>query len=130
MHSSAKKYDALDELVKVTGAELFDYPQHDTCCGGPLRGINDELARMMLRQKLNGLKNAGVDCVVTVCPYCYLQFDTGQLDLKRRLGEQCSIPALHFIDLLKLAMGIKLADWEAKMHRIPLGRILKDRLEG
>jgi len=121
-------FGALDELVEATGAETIEYDNKEMCCGGPLRGIDDELARPLVRQKLIGLKNAGVDCVVTLCPFCFLQFDLGQLEVKRHFKEEYNLPVLHFAELLRMAMGIKLEDWEIKSHRIPLDSILKGRL--
>ena len=120
--------DALDELVRATGAETIDYPRREMCCGGPLRGINDELARNVARIKLTNIKNAGVECIVTVCPFCFVELDLGQLEIKRHFKEEYNLPVLHFVELLRMAMGMKLSDWEVKSHRIPLDQVLKDRL--
>jgi len=122
-------FRALDELVGATGAETIPYERREMCCGGPLRDINDELARQVAREKLISLKNAEVQGIVTVCPFCYLQLDTGQLEIKRHFNEEYNLPVLHFIELLKMAMGMKLEDWEVKSHRIPLGDIVKGRIQ-
>ncbi len=98
------------------------------CCGGPLRGINDELAMQVARQKLIQLKNAEVQCIVTVCPFCYVEFDLGQLEIKRHFKEEYNLPVLHFIELLRMAMGMKLEDWEIRSHRISLDTILEGRM--
>ena len=121
-------FEALDELVRATGAEPVYYDRKEMCCGGPLRGINDELARQVSRLKLIEMKNAGVECIVTVCPFCFVQLDLGQLEIKRHFKEEYNLPVLHFAELLRLAMGMKLEDWEIRSHRIPLGQVLKDRL--
>jgi len=120
-------YRALDELVEATGAESVQFEKREMCCGGPLRDINDELARQVSRQKLITLKNANVQAIVTLCPFCYLQLDTGQLEVKRHFNEEYNLPVLHFIELLKMAMGMKLEDWEVKSHRIPIDNIIKGR---
>ena len=121
-------FAALDELVEATGAETIDYQRKEMCCGGPLRGINDELARDVARIKLTNMKNAGVECIVTVCPFCFVELDSGQLEIKRHFKEEYNLPVLHFAELLRMAMGMKLTDWEIKSHRIPLDQVLKDRL--
>lgn len=120
-------YRALDELVEATGAESVQFERREMCCGGPLRDIDDDLARQVSRQKLISLKNAGVQSIVTICPFCYLQLDTGQLEVKRHFNEEYNLPVLHFIELLKMAMGMKLEDWEVKSHRIPIDNIIKGR---
>jgi heterodisulfide reductase subunit B len=115
---------ALDELVEATGAKSIPYDRKEACCGGPLRGINDEVALQVAKQKLDSMKTAGVDSIVTVCPFCYLELDMGQLEIKRHSGEEYNLPVLNFAELLRVAMGMKLEDWELKAHRIPLTKIL------
>ena len=115
---------ALDELVQATGAVSVPYERKDACCGGPLRGINDEVALHVAKQKLDSIRAAGVDCIVTVCPFCFLELDMGQLEIKRHLKEEYDLPVLNFADLLRMAMGMKLENWEIKAHRIPITKIL------
>jgi len=121
-------YRALDELVEATGAESVQFERREMCCGGPLRDIDDDLARQVSRQKLITLKNADVQSIVTICPFCYLQLDTGQLEVKRHFNEEYNLPVIHFIELLKMAIGMKLEDWEIKSHRIPIDNIIKGRV--
>jgi len=118
---------ALDELVEATGARSIAYEKKEACCGGPLRGINDEVASHVARQKLDVIKASGADCIVTICPFCYIELDMGQLEMKRHIHldqEEYNLPVLHFAELLRMAMGMKLEDWEVRAHRIPITRIL------
>jgi len=123
-----RSFNELDALVQATGAESVPYERKEMCCGGPLRDINDDLARQVSRQKLLALKDAEVQAVVTVCPFCFLQLDLGQLEIKRHFKEEYNLPVIHLIELLRLGMGMKLEDWEVKAHRIPITDIFKDRL--
>lgn len=125
---AVRGFGALDDLVRATGAESIEYDRKEMCCGGPLRGINDELARQVARLKLTNIKNAGVQCIVTVCPFCYVELDLGQLEIKRHFKEEYNLPVLHFAELLRMAMGMKLEDWEVKSHKVPLNQVLKGRL--
>jgi heterodisulfide reductase subunit B len=115
---------ALDKLVEATGANSVPYERKEACCGGPLRGVNDEVALHVAKQKLDCMKAAGVDGIVTVCPFCYLELDMGQIEIKRHLKEEYNLPVLSFAELLRMAMGMKLEDWELKAHRIPITKIL------
>lgn len=121
-------FNELDALVQATGVESVPYERKEMCCGGPLRDINDDLARQVSIQKLRALKEADVQAVVTVCPFCFLQLDLGQLEIKRHFNEEFNLPVIHFIELLRMGMGMKLEDWEIKAHRIPVTELLKDRL--
>ena len=115
---------ALDELVEATGAISVPYERKEACCGGPLRGINDEVALQVAKQKLDSMKAAGVDSIVTVCPFCYLELDMGQIEIKRHSREEYNLPVLNFAELLRVAMGMDLEDWELKAHRIPITNVL------
>jgi len=121
-------FNELDALIQATGAESIPYERKEMCCGGPLRDINDDLARQVSRQKLMALKDAEVQAIVTVCPFCFLQLDLGQLEIKRHFNEEYNLPVIHFIELLRMAMGMKLEDWEVKAHRIPINELFKGRL--
>jgi heterodisulfide reductase subunit B len=115
---------ALDELVEATGAKSIPYERKEACCGGPLRGINDQVALQVAKQKLDSMKSAGVNCIVTVCPFCYLELDMGQIEIKRHTNVEYGLPVLSFAELLRLAMGMNLEDWEISAHRIPIATIL------
>jgi heterodisulfide reductase subunit B len=110
--------------VEATGASSVPYERKEACCGGPLRGVNDEVALHVAKQKLDCMKVAGVDGIVTVCPFCYLELDMGQIEIKRHMNEEYDLPVLSFAELLRMAMGMKLEDWELKAHRIPITKIL------
>ena len=119
----AVSLETLDELVKAMGAKTVNYDKKEVCCGGPLRGVNDEISRQLTRQKLRGMKEAGANCVATVCPFCFIQFDLGQLEIKRAFGEEYNLPVFHFIELLSLASGLEIKDWKMRDHRIPVDSI-------
>jgi heterodisulfide reductase subunit B len=115
---------ALDELVEATGAISVPYERKEACCGGPLRGINDEVALQVAKQKLDSIKAAGASSIVTVCPFCFLELDMGQIEIKRHSKEEYNLPVLNFAELLRVAMGMDLEDWELKAHRIPITKVL------
>jgi len=121
-------FNELDALVQATGAESVPYERKEMCCGGPLRDINDDLSRSISRNKLRALKDSEVQAAVTVCPFCFLQLDLGQLEVKRHFNEEYNLPVVHFIELLRIGMGMKLEDWEIKAHRIPITELFKGRL--
>jgi len=120
-----KGFEVLDDLVQALGAEPVQYDDKEICCGGPLRDIDDHLSRNLSNRKLAALKRANVDCVVTACPFCYIQFDVGQLEIKTLLKEEYDIPVLHFVELLSFAMGIKLEGPQLREHRVSIDSIVR-----
>ncbi|RLI64549.1 MAG: CoB--CoM heterodisulfide reductase subunit B, partial [Promethearchaeia archaeon] len=104
-----------DELVEITGSTSVDYQHKQMCCGagGSLRTGAKESSLKFTLTKLRSMRRAGVDCIVTCCPFCQLQFDLGQLELANELDpdeEPFNIPVLYISQLLGLAMGISPAE--------------------
>lgn len=108
----------LDELVEVTGAQSVPYKDKLKCCGGLLRGYADDLALEIAREKMVNISKANVDCVVTVCPFCFIALDMGQLQIKNKFNEEYQIPVLHYTELLCLALGIEPRDLALETHRV------------
>ena len=114
----------LDELIGAAGAESIPYLHKTRCCGGLLRGISDDIARKLARDKLFTVSQAKADCVVTICPFCFLQLDLGQLEVNRHFKESFNVPVLHYPELLGLAMGMSADELGLKTHRVSTEPVL------
>ena len=79
-------------------------------CWGAVRSAIKEVSLDFTREKLGNMKDAGVDAIITACPFCHLQLDLGQFEVnnvfKEEIGEPFKIPVIYTTQLLGLAMGI------------------------
>ena len=114
----------LENLVEALGAENVEYRNKLKCCGGLLRGISDDLALNLAREKLVNTSKAGADCIVTLCPFCFVALDIGQMQVKAKFQETYDIPVLHYSELLALALGIDPQELALQTHKIKTDEIL------
>jgi len=109
----------LDEMVAALGAEALDYDLKPQCCGSSLiLSGKQQGSSKLLEDKLAKMKERGADCIAVVCPFCYQQFDLGQLMAVRRLKLDYSIPVLFYLQLLGMAMGMSLKEVHYDTHKI------------
>jgi heterodisulfide reductase subunit B len=123
----ADKPRLFEQIVSATGASSVDYGVSRFCCGYPHRVVEEEFSlKMMLAKKLERMWEAGADCVVVACPACNIQFEFGQLELKRKysmaFGE--GVPILHVVELVALGLGIKPEEFGLQAHRISTSNII------
>ena len=99
--------EKLDLLVKALGCDIVDYPHKGMCCGFPLYGVDQDAAERMMRDKIASIADA--DCLALLCPTCLEYYQLRQEQVASRQGFK-PLTAVHYLQLLGLAMGIKYDD--------------------
>ena len=120
-----------DELVEALGATSVDYDTKPACCGigFAVTGQLDPSGKV-LAAKLADVYSAGADCITVGCPFCYQQFDMGQLLAARKFGLDSKVPVLNYLQLLGLALGFDAAEMQLPAHKVKVkGTSLGEWLE-
>ena len=120
-----------DELLQPLGINSVQYPGRHRCCGGLLRGVQDELADRILHERLTDVNNAGVDGIVTVCSLCHLQHDMGQRGIKRKYEmDDLEIPVIHYPQILALGFGYSPEEIGLDLHTIKTDKFVAKIMGG
>lgn len=113
-----------DELIESLGAESIQYRNKLKCCGGLLRGYADDVALDIARDKVINATKAGADCISTLCPFCFVTLDVGQILMKSKFKEEYNMPILHYTELLCLSQGVNPKELALETHKIGVDKIL------
>jgi len=117
----------VEELVEALGAEAVEYRNKMQCCGagGGVRGYDLVHSLDITNEKMINLKEAGVDALTEVCPFCQLQFDRGQIEMEEKFGVRYDLPILHYCELLGLAQGMTPQELALDLHAVSCEPFLK-----
>jgi len=121
--SNVKKIDnserptIFDDIVEALDVESGDYKDKGSCCGagGGVRARTPDVALKMTEENLTNMKDAGVDMIIDCCPFCHLQYDVGQVELKK-----FEIPVLHLSQLMGLKFGLEKDKLGLEAHKVPV----------
>ncbi len=109
----------LDSLVAALGATPVDYDFKALCCGvGFSLAGKTATSSLLLKDKLESMREYDADCIVLGCPFCYQQFDLGQAVASRQHKFDFKLPVLYYPQLLGLAMGYSLEEMQYGAHRV------------
>jgi len=95
----------LDELMKVLGAEVVDFPVKTHCCGGHMTQISAPVAYELIRRLMYAADQYEADIMVTLCPMCQLNLDAYQDEVNKYFHTDYHLPIVYFTQLMGLAFG-------------------------
>lgn len=110
-----------DQFITALGAQKVDYLSKIDCCGVSLSlGGDKHAANVAVKHKLLDVRNQGADVLSTPCPFCFQQFDMGQVVAAREFQElkEKPIPVLYALELLALALGKSTVEIGYESHKI------------
>jgi len=125
-HNEVDNPRFFDKMVEMCGCVSVDYKDKFMCCGagGAVRSTQKDNSLKFTIEKLRNMRKAQADCIVVCCPFCQLQYDMGQMEIRPFLEEDeepFRTPVLFITQLLGLAMGLTPQD---------LGMIKPENVDG
>lgn len=115
----------LRDLIKVTGAEVIEYPDEMACCGFVIFGVDRDASLKIAGEKLRAIKSSDADIIVTFCGFCTLMFDRNQPIIEKFLSEKYNIPVLLYPQLLGLALGLEPEELGINENRVKPEMVLE-----
>lgn len=102
---SMENPQAMEGLIRATGAQPLFFPERVDCCGGGLLLTHEKMAARLTSAILRKAKEHGPDCMVVACPLCHFMLDGKQSVVEKEMGERIGLPILYSTQFLGLALG-------------------------
>jgi heterodisulfide reductase subunit B len=115
----------LEALIGALGARWDIYPERLDCCGAGIAVSAGESSLKIAGAKLEKLRSAGFDGLVTTCPFCMRMYDARQDAIGALLGEGTSFPVFYYTQLLGLCMGIDQTALGLQLNMSPVNEVLE-----
>jgi heterodisulfide reductase subunit B len=97
---------ALDDILRVLGAEVLDWDFKTECCGAGLSVSKTERVVELSGRLIREAAWRGADAVVVVCQLCQANLDMRQKEIGRQDHRRYQLPILYFTQLMGLAFGL------------------------
>lgn len=113
--------ESMEIILETLGAEIVEYSRPDLCCGAALKinGGRTPESLEIAQEKITWMNDAGIEALVVPCPTCFIQFDTGQMMLRRKGRIESTFPVYHISELVAYALGAPAELLSSQHHRIP-----------
>ena len=113
----------LEDYIEGLGLTSVDFRNKLTCCGagGGIKAAYSDDSMTILGDKMKDIDEVKPDFIFDVCPFCQLQFETGQDYLNKNLEGEYNYPSVHISQLTAYAMGM-----DMKMIGMQYQMIAKD----
>lgn len=116
--------EILDRLMEWIGAIPVDYGMKTKCCGGMLMTTHSEVGLDLSGKLLRMARQAGADCICTLCPLCQMNLEAYQGKISSRSGEDCRLPVLYFTQVLGAALGLGAEELALRDALTPVDEVL------
>ncbi len=103
---SVENPTVIQELMKVLGVTVLDFPLATECCGS-FEIVSDPGAVIERAYAILGMaQRKGADAVVLSCPLCAHNLGQKQAEIADKYSDFTGMPIVYFTQLLALAVGV------------------------
>ncbi len=105
----------IDNLIAAVGGTPVDYAGKTRCCGGPMLAMDADVATLIGQEKIENIRAAGGQGIVTACVFCDIQLTQVQF------GEGVSaerLPVITIPQLLGITLGLDEETLGIEMNKI------------
>ena len=81
-------------------------------------GVREDIALKMTKAKLDAVKEAQADALISICPFCSVMYEGNQRKVEHEFGTEFKIPVLYYPQLLGLALGFEPNEVGFKFNRV------------
>ncbi|MHA1680987.1 MAG: CoB--CoM heterodisulfide reductase subunit B [Promethearchaeota archaeon] len=105
---SSEKPTMLEDFVVALGIESLEFRNKLTCCGagGGIKAAYAEASMKIFGAKMKDIEAVKPDFILDICPFCHLQFETGQAYLNEKEGASYDYPVLHLAQIVAWCFGM------------------------
>lgn len=115
--ASSEKPTLLEDYFELLGVKSLKFKDKYTCCGagGGVKAAFAKDSMTIFKEKMVNITEVNPDIILDICPFCHLQFETGQ-DYWNKNGQTFNLPVVHISQLTAYCMGLeaKLLGWITK----------------
>ncbi|MCX7944553.1 MAG: CoB--CoM heterodisulfide reductase iron-sulfur subunit B family protein [Deltaproteobacteria bacterium] len=115
---------AMEDVVRLTGAETVDWNFKVECCGASHSITNMTVVTTLSKRIIDDAVENGAEAIIVACPMCHSNLDMRQRNIAKMDSQHKSIPIFYLSELVGFSMGIDKEDLGLSLHFIDTESVL------
>lgn len=105
---SSESPTIIEEFIEALGVQSVRFNEQLTCCGagGGVKAYDGDASMTIFGEKMKNIDAVKPDIILDICPFCHLQFETGQEFLNKNKSCNYDYPVIHLSQLVAYCMGM------------------------
>ncbi|MHA1527035.1 MAG: CoB--CoM heterodisulfide reductase subunit B [Promethearchaeota archaeon] len=99
----------VEEFIEALGVTSVPFKEQLTCCGagGGVKAFDGNASMTIFAEKMKNIDEVKPDFILDICPFCHLQFETGQDFVNKNKNCNYDYPVIHISQLVAFCMGME-----------------------